>query len=373
MTKKILYLPWIDLTKIAIDPAEMIVIAPPTAASCIEVPLPSLKSSQLQQALPFLLEENLIDDVETLHFATGKFQQEGTAVAIVSKKMMREWLAALKNINVFPSAIIPAPLALSYEENHWHIALTEHHAIVRMGKYSGFSCDKNNLNLLLELKINEDRSAPEKIILENYSDDKNFQLKTNRPVEINEHAPEQFIQDLTKWNQENPVINLLQGEYGVKKDFKKSWQIPSYLALGAIAILFLGNVLGSLILYFQAAQIEHQIKIIYKKNFPESTVMISPRDRMQAKLNSIAAGQDLFLSSLTLIGKSFTETPKIQLQNLQFHHQQFSIELSADSFNTLDHFVQSMKTKGLAVKQQSAAMIDNQVKANLLIEAGKTE
>ena len=117
--------------------------------------LPKMSRQRLMQALPFALEEELIDDVSELHFSVGEYQQDNTLpVAIVSKQKMAMWLHLFEQLNITPHAFIPAIfiLPLPYTDNSWQINDYNNSCIVRTGKWSGFACEQDNFDTLLALK-----------------------------------------------------------------------------------------------------------------------------------------------------------------------------------------------------------------------------
>ena len=69
---------------------DIIVIVPAQDILLTAAQLPKLNASRLQQALPFALEEHLIDDVSQLHFAIGEYQTDGTypAAVVTQQKWM---------------------------------------------------------------------------------------------------------------------------------------------------------------------------------------------------------------------------------------------------------------------------------------------
>jgi general secretion pathway protein L len=68
------------------------VIVPGVDVLALEVDVPPLGGAKLLQAVPFALEEQVADDVDTLHFAVGARSKEGrAAVRVVSKVLFADW------------------------------------------------------------------------------------------------------------------------------------------------------------------------------------------------------------------------------------------------------------------------------------------
>lgn len=331
---------------------ECIVIVPAQDVLLTQVLMPKLGRDRLLQALPFAMEEQLIDDVENLHFAIGPYLTDSFPVAVVAKQKMALWVETLKKINLKPAAIFPLNFVLPYEENHWVANTYDHISTVRTGKFSGFGCDESNLEVLLDTQKKENITIVR-------STDSEIKLLENNFT---------FIDD-------SPPINLLQGDFRGKRkssQTKNIWKMAGILTAVFVGLLFLSNAISFFILYRQENMIQNNIIKIYKRNFPKATEMVSPRSKMEQKLKKVVTDQSKnnFLILLGLIGKSLSETKGIYFQHLEFHESQLTLELSASSFDDLDAFTKSLTNQGLSVNRQNAAVAGTQVKASLIVNTG---
>src|SRR6266516_1353965 len=77
-------------------PAEEIIVwTPATETLFLRARLPTRSAAKIAQALPFALEEQLIDPPERLHFAFAHEPDGALAVAVTRRERMESWLAAL--------------------------------------------------------------------------------------------------------------------------------------------------------------------------------------------------------------------------------------------------------------------------------------
>lgn len=77
------------------------------------VPLPSRKRSTWARAVPYALEDQVVEDIETLHFALGSAPEDDhLPVAVINRDTLRGWLDACTAAGLVPAAIIPEPLLL---------------------------------------------------------------------------------------------------------------------------------------------------------------------------------------------------------------------------------------------------------------------
>ncbi len=357
---------------------DLTVIVPAQDVLLTHAALPKLSRQQLMQALPFALEEQLIDDVTELHFAIAEYQADGTLpVAIVAKKKMMEWLALLNQFDLRPAQLIPGLFALPYTEKVWEMSLNNEGCAIRTGRFSGFTCDKNNLTATLELGLATAEKKPESIQIYNFSQTSEPAVKKIGDVTLDEiHLGERFfLEKIAAWLEEYPKINLLQGIYqGRRKasETKKIWLLAAYGVLAWVAITFFSNIVSFFILHHQSSTLETAINTIYKKNFPQASTVVAPRDRMTAKLKTLTdqSNKNYFLVLLAAAGDYLTKNPNVQLKALDFRDNQLNLEVSADTFDSLDALTKTLSAQGYTVKQQNAAISGTQVKANLLIQRG---
>ncbi|MHB1946863.1 MAG: type II secretion system protein GspL [Gammaproteobacteria bacterium] len=347
----------VDLTQLSdIKDGEVYVIVPMEDVLLAQVALPKLSRQRMLQALPFALEDQLIDDVEELHFAIGEYQADGTLpVAIVSRQKMTAWLNTFLEQGIAPRAFIPAIFALPYIASHWQINTYEDHCLIRTGQFSGFACEQENLETLLELKLAEEPQRESLNLIRTHLSEQ--QLLEN-------------MADITNLK----YINLLQGTYQAKPQstkIKKIWLLAGCLAAACLVLGFFDNLVAFFMLHNQHNKIETEINQIYQRNFPQAKAIVAPRARMEEKIRKLTgqAHQNNFLGLLGELGKSLSAAP-VRIQHMEFREQQLVLDVTASSFDNLDNFTRSLAQQGLSVKQQNAAAAGEQVKATLMIRAG---
>ncbi len=134
----------------------LLLIAPGEAIALHQVPLPSRKRSTWARAVPYALEDQVVEDIEALHFALGGMPDgDRLPVAVVNRDALRGWLDACAQAGLVPVAVIPEPLLLPWQEGDWSILLEERRAVVRTGRWEGFATERNLLELLLNQAIAE--------------------------------------------------------------------------------------------------------------------------------------------------------------------------------------------------------------------------
>lgn len=363
-----------DLSALA-DGKQVIVMVPAEEVVLTSAALPKMNRSHLVKALPFALEEQVIGDVDTLHFVPADNQSdENLSVAIVAKNKMQEWLALLQSWNVQADVLMPTLFGLPLEENTWIVALQDM-AIVRMSAYQGFACDINNLNELLNIALHSTGQAPQQIHIKNYSSH-TFVTALNAEINVKQdsHAENQLESDLAINTLKFPYINLMHGAYKSKKsrypEMNKIWKTAMILSIALLSLLFLYPAISYLILNQRVNNISEQIAEVYKRNFPQSSSIVAPKLRMQEKLQAYMghAGESKSLILMGTLGRAMNEAKGITIKRLDFQQNRMTLELSAASSQAFSRLTDFMTSHGLTVKQDSANLAGTHVNAIITVE-----
>ena len=136
--------------------AETVVLIPSHIQRIFELELPKMSRSQMQKAVPFALEEQLAEDLTSLHFALGHKQKSKQTVGVISKNIMEDILHGLATINIQPTAIIPDCLALPHKAEHWSIYQNAH-SLVRQNQNMGYAIATELLEKLLQQKLQDQK------------------------------------------------------------------------------------------------------------------------------------------------------------------------------------------------------------------------
>lgn len=377
-----------DLAQLQPAPEEeVLVIVPAHEILLTQTALPRLNPYRLQQALPYALEEQVLDELELLHFAPGPYQGQLKAtgqsentphlpVAIVKKNLMQQWLDLLQKNGIQPSHIIPVIFALPYHKNQWQLLITPSYATVRTGLYSGFSTELQNIETLLALKLEETESQPEKLIIyHDKNQDFYFNAITINTEKIGLNAAEKLAlaaSALAKC----PYLNLMQAPYATARKLKvpeknkKAWQLAATAFVFWLGLLFCSNLGSWLILAYEHHHLQNLMQKTYQAHFAQAPAL-NPQEKLTAKLKKMLAQHDRF-RFFQWLGYLAHATSTVRIQSLNFQNNQLSIELIAPSFSSLDELVLSLKSDGVEVVQQNATLLGSQIKAVLLITGKAT-
>ncbi|MBA6355382.1 MULTISPECIES: type II secretion system protein GspL [unclassified Colwellia] len=337
---------------------EVITFVPASDISLKSLTVPSKSSKAMRLAVPYMLEDELAQDVEELFFAYSDIKIVGSAhncfVAIIESAQLALWQGWLKSADITCKKIIPDVLAmpLTNEVNVGSAIVLGEQILIRQGQWQGITIDSNTWPLISQslsgTQTVEKISSEQKSVADNDSNNdvpNSFSLnaysilpETIATLTINA-MPEELPLALlaATYNHEKAgKFNLLQGDFKVKEQRSpvlKSWFLAAGIAMFAL-LLNVGIKGAELIqLHSQQAEIEQQIISTYKKAFPKTKrVRVSTiRSQLKQKLKEVggASGESGFLAILTQVQPALALVPEIKPQTLKFDGKRNEIRMQA--------------------------------------------
>jgi general secretion pathway protein L len=357
---------------------EVSLIVPGTDVLLLEMTMPKTSRSQLEKALPYALEEQLIEDLDDLHFVASKQDDDGNLhVLIVRKALLSMWITRCTELGLYPKIAIPDYLALAPLQDAWHLYLDNEQAILRQQWLGGLTIEQTQLHEILSLNLAEQQELGQQTIVIDYDDaNEHFDTESlsNLNLDINfanEHyfCMEMFAKGLTT----PPALNLLTGDYLLhkRKDRKSMlWKWVLILIAAWVATWFATELTTYFVFHSRLNTVNQQVTALYKKAFPQAQSVVSPRIRIERALKGTQAAGGVFLTLLTQVGQQIKQqNANVTIENLNFRNNTLILAVNADNFQTLATLSNSLQAQGLSVQQQNASTQGKTVSAQLVIKS----
>ena len=308
---------------------------------------------QLQQALPYLVEDDLAGDVEQLHFSVFDKKKDLIHVALCAESKMRMWLSWLNDANIVCRQFIPESLALPFSDDEWHALKMNDYWLVRENKCTAWGCDADMLPLILESKIDSLNLSNEtdNEYAENNNEGDDERAPNAQPViisysEVNEtylgnwRNPKAILamEVLAKGTIGN-TINILSGEFKPKKESNPQLERWHKVVIAAI-VLFVFSIFN---IYMQAAKYENQTLIvkaqvedIYQQAFPNSRALKYARIKKKIKTLVKEAGQNEhedFIIFINEIAPLFSKSKDLKMLSVKYKRSRGELSILAEGKN----------------------------------------
>jgi len=325
--------------------------------------VPGNSQRAIRMAAPYILEDELAQDVEQLFFAYANIKNDvqghNCFVAIVERKQLALWQTWLADANISCKIMLPEVLALPDFSPDWSAITLGQQLLLRQGVWQGVSIDLSTWPLLekrlaeqLQNENNNDKS-PSLPVINNYSEisTQYFELAPQ---------PEELPLALLAKQAATQKFNLLQGEFQVKTTRSpviKTWLYVAAVATVALVFSFTIKVIKLQQLNNEINQLEGEIVNLYKTTFPKTkrvkvATVRSQLKRKLAELGSTSNSKD-FLVMLEALKPAFSAVPALKPEAIKFDGKRHELRLqaTANNYQAFEKFKTELEKAHFTVKQ----------------------
>ncbi len=355
---------------------QVTVLVPACDVSLKRLHVPAKSKKAMQLAVPYMLEDDLAQEVEQLFFAYAELKHADNAdncfVAIVEREQMRQWRLWLSEAGIETKRMIPDVLLMPDAESHWQAIQLQQQVLLRQGVWQGSAIDDS-----LWTSISQTWPNDADLHIDAYS----ALPPTNEAVTLNAQ-PEELPLALLARQIEQQSFNLLQGEFKVKSARSPALKIWAWAAGFALVALLVNVVLKSVTLMQinqQQSAVEQQIIAQYKKTFPDTKrVRISTiRSQLKRKMAEVGgtSSDAEFLTLLAQVEPAFAKVPSLKPDSLKFDRKrnELRVQASAKGYQQFEQFKQLLEAQQLSVSQGAQNNQGDKVVGSLSITANKGE
>jgi general secretion pathway protein L len=372
-----------------------------------EPELPAKAGVKLQQLLPYALEEHLADDIDELHFASGKRPADSlrTPVAVVSRALMDEWLAVLKAAGIEAECLYadsellprnPGQAVALLEEDSVYVcapggapvslpadALDEALAIARSAA-PGTSPQEIPPHGMSAHPPDADATpaAPRGLLL--YTGAAEWQRNSATVEAAREHFESIRVQlltggPLTLFAQQLPAatpINLLQGVYAPKNPHAvglRAWRIAAVLLACLVGLHIIGKATELHYLKTKEREVDASIRDTLHAAMPGETATQDARHRMEARLLAVRNGGSTgLLAALEALAYARNSAPGTSVQAINFHDGVIDMKLAAPDAASLGHLSELLRNGGWQAEILGGNNVGNVYEGRVQVRAGGT-
>lgn len=342
-----------------------VVLAPAEAVLLLRAPRVARARHQLEQAVPFAIEEQLAGPVEQQHVAledAGDGPDLG--VAVVARAQLDAWLAALRAAGIEPDRLLPESLLLPCDVPT--LLVDGARAILRHGASAAFAGATDEVATWFALLAADGRpvtrlrvvgappSLPDGIAVER---------------EDGGAALRWFATRL----EHEPVIDLLQGAHAPRRkrdDARRTWRWAAILASAAV-LGGLGHLaLEGLQLQSRHAQLRAEMEQVLVRAVPGTTRVVDPRAQLAAAHARLGRGGGTgLLPLLARIAPSLSGSGRYTIDGLEFRGDTLELVIRGPDIATLDGLREMLAALSLQVELTGATPGTGGVEGRLRIRS----
>jgi general secretion pathway protein L len=368
----------------------LIVLVPGADVLTLHADIPA-KGARLLAALPFALEDQLAEDIDQLHFAAGARVDTGRLpIAVVTRRKMDEWIAALRAAGLYPARLVPDYHGLALTPNTLSMmvaadgTLFNDGAETRMVLPEGGPAEALALTGILDASTSDD-DLPRHLLVycdaaigDLYLRDWDFLRQDLSSVDVN-LLPDGALPKLAVTVAAGAGINLLQGLYAEKTRLGNAfrpWRYAAMLGARLFLLALFGKGVDAYRLHAEHSELQAQFIAEYQRLKPGDTrEIVDPAatvNSLRRSQVSTAGGPQLFLPSITSLAEAIRRNNEAEVEAVSYRAGVIDVRLTAPDIPTLDKIVQAIDSSGrFSASLQSADTVGELVNSRIQIrEAG---
>lgn len=349
---------------------------PPSETVLTRAQLPTRSRAKILQALPYALEEQLVEEPDKLHFAYTFEPNGDLAVAITSRARMTAWIETLQQAGIRPSSLSPAMLAVPLHPDCWSIALIDQELWVRTAEASGFSAPATAAGppaLLLSALREADAAArkPARIII--FRPPRGFDADAwaaalGAPVEADNT-------DIWDPRMDSiPALNLLQSDYAPAGQTNQLLR-PLRPAGVMLAVLLVGWLVVDTAEWLRLRSTYRgyaaEMNQIFTQSFPDAKTVLDPAAQMQRNIETLQSrggGPADLLPLLTRVAPTLQKQQNTRLQSAKYADRSLTVDVVLPDYQALDALRGNLQAANLEVEVLTANSRANEVEGRLRIQ-----
>lgn len=361
---------------------EVIVLVSASCVTLHDVNIPSKQPRQIQQAVPYAVEESLAVDTDKCHFAISKRAASGDlSVAVISRLLLDGWLTSLKELGIPASFVaidaLQVPCFAAQAQPRTTVLVESSSVIIRTNQSAGYYLDRSQLAAGIGFLDETERAAVDLWVESDLLSGMDLTLNqliaefdTQIQTEALAYPPFEFLCR----NFSEDTINLLQGDYQVEKKSSGKTQVWRSAAIltGCALLLHLVMTTGQAVyLDIRATRVEAEVHALYAEIFPKDRNVTDIKRRWQSHLRGGNSDEgDKFVELFGTAAGSLAGS-NLVLNNVNFNESRgdLILQLEAPRSEQLVLFSQTLSKLGLDAEIGTISQEDNAVRGSIKVKS----
>lgn len=344
---------------------EVILLLPASRVRCFNVKAPTRNRKQLEKAVPYILEEQVLDNVELQMFALGHVNSDGMlAVNVVDKAYLSNVVEKLKEASIEPDFAVSDAACLPLFEDSWSLLEHDDSVLVRQSANEYWSTEADMLNDLitwnLQSQFENEQTVSQAVRIYSPMEETNL-LSGVAGLAIQKMPVDNSFEWLCSQFKYSS-INLMQQEFSSQKKNQFSfgqWKLPAIAASALIAVGLVYLISQMIVLGQQRSQLEQQLLTSVQEVFPNindvNTGVLQVSNRFST-LGGSAASENSFMllldKSLSAINPNTIKVSQLEYLSSQ---AQLSFDVEAAEYATLTAAQNKLESSGVQVEMRNAS------------------
>ncbi|PAV25622.1 type II secretion system protein L (GspL) [Tamilnaduibacter salinus] len=384
-----------ELARNNLDQVRLVGLVPGDDVLLCYADIPAKQSRFIRQALPYAVEEQLAQDVDSMHLALGGHTEHGYRVAAIDHSRMAAWHTLFNGWDgARLAAIFPEPALLPLGDHDWCLCLDGNRVLALSREGQWFSMAVENLPVLAQtLAVPDEEQVSSTVSIRLIGMDAALaehdanvrDLEGNDRLAIQKEAtsvPPLRLMAQSWLAHHGDVIDLCQGSFSSRGGSRSQWRVWRPAAVIA-AVWFIAQVGVEVGMGYyhqqQADRLNQQAMAIYRDAFPQDRRATPNNVRRilkgQFRQAEQSSGGTAFLPLLRQAGAEYDQlggAEALHFGSLNYSRQrgELVIELRASNYDRMSQLRSALAQKGLSADIGSVVNEDDGTRGRLTVSGG---
>jgi general secretion pathway protein L len=359
----------------------VVLLVPGQDVSHLVATVPAVGEARLAQLLPFALEEQVAEDIDSLLFAAGPRLPDGTTAAdVVSRSRVQEWLALQSEWGITFDAIHSESELVPELAGHVTLLIEKDVVTLRMPGKRPALLPVEDLWLSLELGLGADADLSQQHVLV-YATAVDWQRRSAEVEALRPRFASLKVQLLSagvlpllaQHLHDSQAINLRQGAYAAPRPMSRAWRLAAVLAGALFALHLLSQGLELRRLHAQERALDTSLAQTLQGIAPGERYGTDLRRRMEKRLataGSAGSERGSLLGLLAAVAQARQTVPSTRVEALSFRQGALELRVQGPDAGALERINQALRTSGLKSDLTSGGPRKDSYEGRMQVNAG---
>jgi general secretion pathway protein L len=362
----------------------VVLLVPGQDVSHLVATVPAVGEARLAQLLPFALEVQVAEDIDSLLFAAGPRLPDGTTAAdVVSRSRVQEWLALQSEWGITFDAIHSESELVPELAGHVTLLIEKDVVTLRMPGKRPALLPVEDLWLSLELGLGADADLSQQHVLV-YATAVDWQRRSAEVEALRPRFASLKVQLLSagvlpllaQHLHDSQAINLRQGAYAAPRPMSgtwRAWRLAAVLAGALFALHLLSQGLELRRLHAQERALDTSLAQTLQGIAPGERYGTDLRRRMEKRLataGSAGSERGSLLGLLAAVAQARQTVPSTRVEALSFRQGALELRVQGPDAGALERINQALRTSGLKSDLTSGGPRKDSYEGRMQVNAG---
>ena len=347
--------------------ANCIFAVPADRARLTQIEVRSDEHRHLKKSLPFMLEDEVIDPVESMHFSYAPIDDSHYLVALASHAEMTSWLEQLGD--QFEGPFFHEALLLPWQPGEVCAVVEAHSVLLRWGEHQGARVEYDLLAPLMDALP----APPKAVIVYGGDQERDLALLPNLLQERAQWRQGDFGTALMLVDSAQGFIDMRQGVFAPSLPLRRWWQKWKPLTIALLVAVVL-QVASDMAQYWRLKEsniaLRTAIEASYRKANPQGA-LVDAEKQLDRQIAEYAVGAKglMFTRVLDRIGRAISVGGELTLSNINYSDNtgEVRLDLLAPTYDEIEALRERFAAGGMEAILETSSQRGVQVRARLRV------